>query len=105
MPEISRPPDLVAVSRPTRPSTSAASSAVSACPAHSTSWASGSSPAAARSSTGSPFCRVMRPTKMTYGLPGSTPYLASTSVPGSGAYSRVSIPLRITLTRSGGTAG
>ena len=45
--------------------TSAASSGVSGAPAHSTSCTDGSSAAAARSSTGSPFCRVTRPTKIT----------------------------------------
>jgi hypothetical protein len=63
-------PDLAPPFRPVRrPSTSsvtsASSSGVSACPAHSTSCASGISSAAARSSTGRPFCLVIRPTKMT----------------------------------------
>ena len=42
---------------------------------------------------------------MTEGRAGSTPYRSSTSVAGSGEYSTVSMPLRITRTRSGGTAG
>ena len=58
-------PDRVARSPSTRPVTSWSSSGVSACPAHSTSCAAGSSCAAARSSTGTPFCRVIRPTKIT----------------------------------------
>jgi hypothetical protein len=58
-------PDLVSCSPATKVATSAPSSGVSAAPAHSTSWASGSSLAAARSSTGTPFCLVIRPTKMT----------------------------------------
>ena len=85
--------------------TSASSSGVSAWPAQITSCAAGSRSAAARSSTGSPFCRVTRPTKMTEGRPGSTPYRSSTSVAGSGEYSTVSMPLRMTRTRSAGTAG
>ena len=58
-------PEREARSPATSSVTSAASSGVSGWPAHSTSWASGISADAARSSTGTPFCRVMRPTKMT----------------------------------------
>ena len=58
-------PDRSSRSPSTRPATSASSSGVSAWPAHSTSCAAGSSRAAARSSTGTPFCRVIRPTKTT----------------------------------------
>jgi hypothetical protein len=78
---------------------------VSGWPAHSTSWAAGSSCAAARSSTGMPFCRVIRPTNSTIGRPGVTPYFSSTSVPWSGEYWTVSMPLRMTRTRAGSTAG
>jgi hypothetical protein len=85
--------------------TSASSWGVSAAPAHSTSCANGSSAAAARSSTGSPFCRVMRPTNNTYGLSGCTPCFDSAATPGSGAYSEVSMPLRITVIRSGAISG
>ena len=61
-----------APARPARPparSTSAASSGVSGAPAHSTSCTPAGSVRAARSRCGSPFCRVIRPTKMTYGRP------------------------------------
>ena len=58
-------PDLVARRPFTSSVTSASCSGVSACPAHSTSCASGISPEAARSSTGRPFCLVIRPTKIT----------------------------------------
>ena len=58
-------PDLVACRAATRSATSAPSSAVSAAPAQSTSWASGSIADAARSSTDTPFCLVILPTKMT----------------------------------------
>ena len=58
-------PVLVSCKPDTRPDTSASSSGVSAAPAQSTSCATGSSAAAARSSTGRPFCLVIRPTKMT----------------------------------------
>jgi len=85
--------------------TSSRSSAVSAAPAQSTSCAAGSSIAAARNSTGTPFCLVILPTKITYGRRGSTPYLDSTPVRGSGAYCEVSIPLRITRVRSGEIPG
>ena len=54
------------VRRPSTSSvTSASSSGVSACPAASTSCASGISLDAARNSTGTPFCLVIRPTKIT----------------------------------------
>ncbi len=66
-------PDRAARRSATRLSTSAASSGVSGCPAQSTSWAAGSMAAAARSSTGTPFCRVIRPTKITDGRATSTP--------------------------------
>jgi len=85
--------------------TSAASSGVSGCPAHSTSCASGGRLAAARSRTGTPFCRVIRPTKITIGRDGSTPNRCRTPVLSFGAYSRVSIPFRMTRIRSGSTAG
>ncbi len=98
-------PDRVARSPSTRPVTSSSSSGVSACPAQSTSWADGSSSAAARSSTGTPFCRVIRPTKITYGRFWSMPCRSSTSVPGSGEYSAVSIPLRMTRTLAGSISG
>ena len=94
-----------ACSPETRDVTSSRSSGVSAAPAQSTSCAAGSSMAAARSSTATPFCRVIRPTKITYGRSGSTPYLVSTSVSGSGAYSAVSMPLRMTTVRSGEISG
>ena len=58
-----------------------------------TSCADGSNDRAARRRYGSPFCRVIRPTKITYGRALSTPSADSTDVPGSGAYSAVSIPL------------
>jgi hypothetical protein len=45
--------------------TSSRNSGVSAAPAQSTSCAAGSSIAAARSSTATPFCLVIRPTKIT----------------------------------------
>jgi hypothetical protein len=61
--------------------TSASSSGVSAAPAQSTSCADGSSRAAARSSTGTPFCRVIRPTNRTNGRPGSTPCRTSAETP------------------------
>ena len=98
-------PDRDSCSPATSDDTSAPSSAVSAAPAQSTSCADGSSAAAARNSTGTPFCLVIRPTKMTYGRDRSIPCLSSTSVPKSGAYSAVSIPLRITRMRSGGISG
>ncbi len=98
-------PDRDACSPATSVATSAPSSAVSAAPAQSTSWADGSSADAARSSTGTPFCLVIRPTKITYGRDWSMPCLTRTSVPGSGAYSVVSMPLRITRTRSGAISG
>ena len=98
-------PERAACSPATRWDTSASSSGVSAAPAHSTSCADGSSVAAARSSAGTPFCRVIRPTKMTYGRDGSMSCLSRTSVPGSGAYCAVSMPLRITRTRSGEISG
>ncbi len=82
-----------ACSPETRAVTSPISSRVSGAPASSTSCALGSSMAAARSSTGTPFCRVMRPTKTTYGRSASMPRRASTSIDGSGAYSAVSMPL------------
>ena len=66
-------PDRSAFSPATSPATSSASSAVSGWPAQSTSCAAGSSCCAALSSTGSPFCRVIRPTNTTHGRPGSTP--------------------------------
>ncbi len=44
----------------------------------------GSSRCAARSSTGSPFCRVTRPTNTTDGRAGSMPYRASTAGAGVG---------------------
>ena len=96
-------PDRVACRPVTRLVTSAASSGVSGWPASSTSCAPGTRLAAARSSTGTPFCRVIRPTKMTAGRAGSTPWRPSTDVPGSGAYSAVSMPLRMTWIRSGET--
>jgi hypothetical protein len=89
----------------TSPETSASSSGVSGAPAASTSCAYGTSEAAARSSTGRPFCRVIRPTNSTYGRPRSTPCLASTPTAGSGTYSVVSTPLRITDRRSAGRSG
>ena len=98
-------PERVACNPATSEDTSSASAGVSAAPAQSTSWADGSSAAAARSSTGTPFCLVIRPTKMTYGRAGSIPCLASTDVSGSGAYSTVSIPFLITRTRSADTSG
>jgi hypothetical protein len=94
-----------ACSPDTSDDTSSSSSGVSAAPAHSTSCAAGSSMALARSSTGTPFCLVIRPTKITYGRPGSMPCLDSTPVSSSGAYSAVSIPLWITRIRSGKISG
>ena len=105
IPEIQITPVRCARSCPARSLTSASSSGVSAWPAQITSCAAGSMPAAARSSTGSPFCLVTRPTNTTEGTAGSTPYRSSTSVPGSGEYSAVSMPLRMTRTRPGATAG
>ena len=58
-------PDRDSCSPATRVETSRPSSFVSAAPAQSTSCAEGSSDAAARSSTGTPFCLVIRPTKIT----------------------------------------
>ena len=53
--------------------TSAAISGVSGAPAQSTNWACGSTWRAARSRCGTPFWRVMRPTKTTIGRAGSMP--------------------------------
>ena len=53
---------------------------------------------AARSRWGTPFWRVIRPTKTTDGRRGSTPRRSTTSVPGSGRYSSVSMPLCTTCT-------
>jgi hypothetical protein len=53
--------------------TSAPISGVSGAPAHSTIWADGSMSRAASSRWGTPFCRVMRPTKTIEGLAGSMP--------------------------------
>ena len=47
----------------------------------------------------------MRPTKTTDGRDGSIPRRSSASVSGSNWYSSGSIPLGITTTRSGSTAG
>ena len=58
-------PDLFARRPSTSSVTSASCSGVSAAPASSTSCASGISPEAARSRTGTPFCRVIRPTNIT----------------------------------------
>jgi hypothetical protein len=52
-----------------------------------------------------PFCLVMRPTKTTDGRSGSMPRRARESEPGSGWYSSGSMPLGITTTRDGSTAG
>ena len=87
----------------TSPVTSAASSAVSGWPAHSTSWAAGHELlAAARSSTGRPFCRVIRPTKITVRAGRVDPVpVRARRCPGRGRTRAVSMPLRITRTRSG----
>ncbi len=103
--EIQTTPALLSRSPSTSPATSAAISGVSGAPAQSTSWASGAKDRAARSRWTSPFCRVMRPTKTTYGLAGSMPCASRTPVPGSGAYSPVSMPLWITVTRPGAISG
>jgi hypothetical protein len=68
-------------------------SGVSGAPAHSTSCTDGSNWLAAASRCRSPFCRVIRPTKMADGRLGSIPYLARTFGPGVGWYSEVSMPL------------
>ena len=73
IPDSQMTPERVLRSSSTSPATSAPSSGVSGAPAHSTSWTSGSRWAAARSSTGTPFCRVIRPTNTTDGRLGSTP--------------------------------
>ena len=86
-------PSRCACSSSTRRATSAPSSGVSGAPAHSTSCAEGSNERAASSRYSTPFWRVIRPTKTTDGWPGSTPWRSSTSVPGSGVYSSLSIPL------------
>ncbi len=73
MPDSQITPDLVSWRCSTSAVTSAASSGVSGWPAQITSWAPGSRALAARSSTGRPFCRVIRPTNTTVGRAGSTP--------------------------------
>ena len=89
--------------------TSAMISGVSGAPAHSTSWTSGGSSAAARSRYGRPFCRVIRPTKTTAGRSGSMPCRAraAASAPASSESGRRqpdrSMPLCTTCTRSGST--
>ena len=59
--------------RSTLAETSRPSSGVSGAPAQRTSWAAGSRARAASSRWGTPFWRVMRPTKITEGRSGSTP--------------------------------
>ena len=76
-----------------RPSTSAAISLVSGAPASSTICASGGRSWQARIRYGRPFCRVIRPTKTTLGRLRSMPSRSITSVPRSGAYCSVSMPL------------
>ena len=82
-----------ACSSSTRRATSAPISGVSGAPAHSTSWAPASTWRIASSRWATPFWRVMRPTKTIVGASGSMPWRSRTSVPASGAYSSVSIPL------------
>ena len=77
----------------TRRATSAPISGVSGAPAQSTSCAPASTWRMASSRWATPFWRVMRPTKTMAGAVGSMPWRSSTSVPRSGAYSSVSIPL------------
>ena len=84
---------------------SARSPSLSGADAQSTSWAERSIRPAAASRCRRPFWRVIRPTNNTYGRSGSTPWRTRASVARFGAYSSVSTPLRITVTRSGSTAG
>ena len=96
-------PEASAVSWSAR--TSPAISGVSEVPATSTSWARRSICAAARRRWESPFWRVIRPTKTTSGRPGSMPRRSRAASPRSGRYSSASIPLWMTWTRPGSTAG
>ncbi len=80
-------------------------SGVSGAPAHSTTCTSGGSSAQARRNSGSPFCRVIRPTKTTDGRSGSTPSSRTRSGFTIGVQSSVSMPLWTTCTRAGSIAG
>ncbi len=81
---IQKTPLRAARSRSSKASTSAPSSGVSAGPASRTSCVSGRKSLAADSSTETPFCRVTRPRKATYGRLRSIPNRSRTSVAGSG---------------------
>ena len=98
-------PSRPARSPSTRPSTSLRISGVSGAPAHSTICTSGGSWATARRNSGSPFCRVIRPTKTTEGRSGSTPSSRTRSGFGVGRQSSVSMPLCTTWTRAGSMDG
>ncbi len=92
-------------SRSTAVAISAAISGVSGAPAHRINCTEGSKWAAAASRWASPFCRVIRPTKITDGRVGSIPKRSAIPVDSTGAYRDVSMPLWITWTRSGSTKG
>ena len=66
-----------------------------------TSWAAGSMSTAARRRWGSPFCRVIRPTKTTSGRAGSMPWRTRAASPRSGRYWVASMPLWMMWTRWG----
>src|SRR6185312_1292828 len=72
--EIQTTPVRVSPSDSTAAAVAAPISGVSGAPAQSTSCASGTKSRAAASRCPTPFCRVIRPTKTTYGRSGSTPY-------------------------------